>query len=157
MADDKHSSKTTETHKLTGKIKWLDLQGTGYILPDNPFFPEVYISPFSLSSDTTINIQEGDCVEFNIKLWGSNSSPSFEAIDVVPFGSKCSNCKRFGHNSWKCLENSSNKLKCYSCGITGHFVKDYDQQFRGWFSNSNRGSFYVGNCKRFGGGLVLMA
>lgn len=135
MAVDNHAVNTTQTHNLTGKIKWLDAQGIGYILPDIPSFPEVYVSPSSLSSDI---IQEGDCVKFNAKFNGSNPPHSMEATDVVPFGIKCSFCKRFGHFSGSCPERAVSKVKCFRCGLIGHYAKNCDQKFHRWFFNQTR-------------------
>ncbi|XP_021762829.1 uncharacterized protein LOC110727567 [Chenopodium quinoa] len=132
MAANNHETKNSETPKLTGKIKWLDSQGIGYILPDNPFLPEVYISPLSLSSNT---IKEEDRVKYNTIFNGLNPPHSLEAINVVPIEGKCKFCKKFGHNSSNCPETKISKVMCFRCGIFGHYSMNCDQKYNGWLPN----------------------
>ncbi|XP_021725932.1 uncharacterized protein LOC110693116 [Chenopodium quinoa] len=129
MAANNYGTKNSETRKLTGKIKWIDSQGIGCILPDNPFFPEVYISPLSLSSNT---IKEGDRVKLNTIFNGSNPPHSLEAINVVSIQGNCSFCKKFGHNSSNCPETKISGVMCFRCGVFGHYSRNCDQKYNGW-------------------------
>ncbi|XP_021857419.1 uncharacterized protein [Spinacia oleracea] len=132
MAGSTTVSKTKATQKQTGTMKWLDTQSIGYILSDNHLIPEVYVTPFSLSSNS---VKEGDRVKFNIKINVSDLQHSPEAIDISPFGKKCSSCKRFGHSSLKCPVSMNSRVKCFRCGLIGHYAKNCDQKFQGWSLN----------------------
>ncbi|CAO2821383.1 unnamed protein product [Amaranthus hypochondriacus] len=114
---EKNDKKTT---KYTGKVKHIDQKGMGYIVPDM----DIIANPSSLSS---VPIREGDRVEFSIKF-NNDSDPQIEAIDVVPIKVQCTNCRQYGHSSQNCRRKYSTSrvklVKCYHCGLLGHFARD---------------------------------